>query len=277
MTNPSDHPIPHDLASDPTENSETQLHHPEITGELAATAANIVAENDDVAAVAAGSVGDDGDVATPARPTMLDQLGGPAGMIDSGLPVVVFVIVNAIASLTPAIVAALAAGVLIAIIRLTRRKPVTQAIGGLFAVGIAAYIAHRMGSARGFFAFGIWIYVVYGGGLLLSILVRWPLIGVLWESLNGRGSAWRADRKKLRRYDGATLVWVGVFAVRYLVQQPLYAADQVGWLAVTKIAMGYPLFVVAIILTVLIVGSALGISIKDLWRKKDREPSEKTG
>lgn len=219
-------------------------------------------------AISTDAAAADAEAEAPARPTMLDQMGGPAGMLDSGLPVVVFVVVNAFAGLTPGIISALAAGVLIAVFRLVRRKPVTQAIGGLFAVGIAAYIAHRMGSARGYFIFGIWVYLIYGGALLLSILVRWPLIGVLWESLNGRGSTWRSDRKKLYRYDLASLVWVAVFATRYLVQKYLYDAGSVGWLATARIVMGYPLFLLAIVATVLIVGSALGISVKDLWRNR---------
>ena len=84
----------------------------------------------------------------------------------------------------------------------------TQAIAGLFGVGIAAFIAYRTDSAKGYFLLGIWSYLLYGGALLLSILVRWPLIGVIWEGINGRGTAWRSDRKLVRRYDLATLVWV---------------------------------------------------------------------
>ena len=202
--------------------------------------------------------------AAPARPTLLDQIGGPMGMVDSGLPVVVFVIVNVVAGLTPGIIAALVAGVLIAVIRLVRHKPVTQAIGGLVAVGVAAYIAHRVGSARGYFLFGIWTYLLYGGVLLGSVLVRWPLIGVAWEGLSGRGMAWRRDRHLRHRYDAATLVWVAVFAARYAVQQWLYGADQVGWLAFARLAMGYPLFIVAIVVTVLIVGAANGMRLPAL-------------
>lgn len=233
-------------------------------------------DRDDAPEVDDGSDIDDGPAvgsptgAEPAetRPTMLDQMGGPMGMVDSGLPVVVFVIVNVLAGLTPAIIAALAAGVLIAILRLIRRKPATQAIGGLVAVGIAAYIAHRTGEGRGFFLFGIWTYLLYGGALILSVIVRWPLIGVLWESLNGRGTGWRVDRRLLHRYDAATLVWVAVFAARYGVQQWLYGLDEVGWLAAAKLAMGWPLFVVAILATIVIVGSAAGVTVRDLLRRK---------
>ena len=197
-----------------------------------------------------------------APPTIWEQMGGPMGMLDSGLPVVVFVLVNAIAhKLGWAIGAALAAGVVIAAARLIRHKPVTQAVAGLFGVGIAAFIAYRTGSAKGYFLFGIWSFVAYGAVLLASIVVRWPLIGVLWESINGRGTSWRRDRKLVRRYDYATAVWALVFAARFVVQNQLYAANQVGWLATARLLMGYPVYLLAIVATVLIVGSSNGMSL----------------
>jgi len=195
------------------------------------------------------------------KQTIWEQMGGPMGMVDSGLPVVVFVVVNAIGSLSWAIATAIAAGLIVAGIRLIRHKPVTQAVAGLFGVGLAAFIAYRTGSAKGYFLFGIWSYLAYGSLLLLSIVVRRPLIGVLWERVNGRGGAWRADRKLLRRYDYATAVWVLVFAARFAVQNQLYDADQVGWLATARLVMGYPLFFLAIAVTVLIVGSGNGMSL----------------
>ncbi|SDP16381.1 Protein of unknown function [Nakamurella panacisegetis] len=215
---------------------------------------------------------------TKPAPTIWEQMGGPMGMLDSGLPVVVFVLVNAIwHHLGWAIGSALAAGAAIAVARLVRRKPVTQAVAGLFGVGIAAFIAYRTGSAKGYFLFGIWSFVLYGSVLLLSILVRWPLIGVLWESINGRGTAWRKDRKLVRRYDGATAVWVVVFAARFAVQNQLYRADQVGWLATARLLMGYPVYLLAIVVTVLIVGSANGMSLPSLatvmGRKAPADPT----
>ena len=81
---------------------------------------------------------------------------------------------------------------------------------------------------------------------------RWS--ACIWEAINGRGTAWRKDRALVRRYDWATFVWVVVFAVRFLVQNHLYDTDQVGWLAAVRLLMGYPLFIVAIVVTVLIVG-----------------------
>jgi hypothetical protein len=215
-----------------------------------------------------------------AMPTVWDQMGGVMGMVDSGLPVVVFIVANAVGGLGWGIGAAVAAAVVIAILRIARKRPVTQAIGGLFGVGIAAYIAYRTDSAKGYFLLGIWSYLLYGGALLLSIVVRWPLIGVIWEFINGRGTVWRKDRSLVRRYDWATFVWVIVFAVRYLVQNYLYDTDQVGWLAAFRLILGYPLFIIAIAVSVLIVakgtwpaGASWRERIQHLLRS-DRAPGE---
>ncbi len=210
---------------------------------------------------------------TRSTPTIWEQMGGPMGMVDSGLPVVVFIVANAIGGLGWGIGAALAAAVVIAIMRIIRKRPVTQAIAGVFGVGIAAYIAYRTNSAKGYFLLGIWSYLLYGGALLLSMLVRWPAIGVIWEGINGRGTAWRRDKKLVRRYDFATLVWVLVFASRYLVQNYLYDTDQVGWLAAVRLLMGYPVFLIAIAISVWIVAGGSAVRLPQSWTRRGRSAS----
>ena len=227
------------------------------------------AEPDDSQAVGDADSGDDAE-ATDKPPTIWEQMGGPMGMVDSGLPVVVFIVANAIGGLGWGIGAALAAAVIIAIARIARKRPVTQAIAGIFGVGIAAFIAYRTDSAKGYFLLGIWSYLLYGGALLLSMIVRWPLIGVIWEMINGRGTAWRKDRKLVRRYDLATFVWVIVFAARYLVQNYLYDSDQVGWLAAVRLLMGYPLFILAIATSVWIVAGGSAVKVPPSWTRRGK-------
>lgn len=185
------------------------------------------------------------------RSLLVESIGGWRGIVDSGAPIVVFVVANAVGGLAVGIWAALAtAGVLLAI-RLARREQVQQAIGGFIGVAIAAFIAWRMGQARGFFLFGIWRNLAYGAVFLLSTLVRWPLIGLAWEYLEGRGTAWRADARARRMYTAVTLLWAAVFLARALVQEFFYVRDATGWLAATSLAMGYPLFAAALAVTVL--------------------------
>jgi hypothetical protein len=185
------------------------------------------------------------------QPTVLEQMGGVSGMLYSSLPVVVFVIVNfAAKNLMAAIISALAAAVVIGVILAVRKGTVQPAISAVFGVGIAAFIAYKTGEAKGFFLFGIWQSVVYGSAFLLSIVVRWPLAGVIWTFLNGRDRSWRSDKASVRDYDIATFVWALVFFARFVVQRWLYDEDQVGWLAVARLAMGYPLMAIALLATV---------------------------
>jgi Protein of unknown function (DUF3159) len=185
------------------------------------------------------------------QPTVLEQMGGVSGMLYSSLPVVVFVIVNfATKNLTAAIISALVAAVLIGVMLAVRKGTIQPAISAVFGVGIAAFIAYKTGEAKGFFLFGIWQSVVYGSAFLLSIIVRWPLAGVIWTFLNGRDRSWRDDKASVRDYDIATFVWALVFFARFVVQRWLYDEDQVGWLAVARLGMGYPLMAIALVATV---------------------------
>jgi len=185
------------------------------------------------------------------QPTVLEQMGGVSGMLYSSLPVLVFVIVNfAAKNLMAAIISSLAAAIVIGVILAVRKGTVQPAISAVFGVGVAAFIAYKTGEAKGFFLFGIWQSIVYGSAFLLSIIVRWPLAGVIWTFLNGRDRSWRSDKASVRDYDIATFVWALVFFARFVVQRWLYDEDQVGWLAVARLAMGYPLMAIALLATV---------------------------
>ncbi|KOS55113.1 DUF3159 domain-containing protein [Rhodococcus rhodochrous] len=181
--------------------------------------------------------------------TVLEQLGGLSGLVSSTVPVLVFVPVNSVWGLTAAIWAALAAATAVLVWRLVQRTPVQPAVSGFLGVGVCAFIAYRTGDAKGYFLFGIYTSLLYAAGFVLSVLVRRPLVGVIWGMLNGQGSSWRRHRVAVRAYDIATAAWALVFAARYLVQHELYDADRTGWLAVARIGMGWPLTAVALLVT----------------------------
>jgi hypothetical protein len=189
-------------------------------------------------------------------PTLLEQMGGVPGIIASTIPVAVFVVVNIAAALQPALIAAIAAGVGIAIWRIARKQPLQPAVSGLFGVGIAAFIAYRTGEARGFYLPGLIYSAVLGLAFLVSVIVRWPLAGVIWHGINGDGQSWRRDPRLLRAYTWASLLWTLVFAARLVVQGLLYNADATTWLGIARLAMGYPLVGVALLGTVWAVSRA---------------------
>jgi hypothetical protein len=183
-------------------------------------------------------------------------MGGLPGIVASTIPVAVFVVVNIVTTLQPALIAAIASGVGIAIWRVARKQPLQPAISGLFGVGIAAFIAYRTGEARGFYLPGLIYSAVLALVFLASVLVRWPLAGVIWHGINGDGQSWRRDPRLLRAYTWASLLWTLVFAARLVVQGMLYNADATTWLGIARLAMGYPLVGIALLGTVWAVARA---------------------
>jgi ABC-type sugar transport system permease subunit len=198
-------------------------------------------------------VSEPGDPGTPTSPArgaaVLEQMGGISGLIYSSLPVVVFVPVSSAFGLMPAIGAALGVATLILIWRLIRKDTVQPAISGFFGVGISALIAYLVGASKGYFLLGIWTSLIWAVVFAASVLIRRPIVGYIWGWVHSSDRGWRDVRRAVFAFDIATLVWVAVFAARFLVQQHLYEQDQTGWLGVARIAMGWPLTAVAALVT----------------------------
>lgn len=184
------------------------------------------------------------------RQQMLNGIGGWSGTVITAIPTVVFVVVNAVENLRWAIVAAVGSAFLLAAYRLALRQSAQQALTGLLGVVIASLIAARTGQARGYFLVGIWSSFVYAGALAVTLLVRRPAVGLIWEFLDPTphdGSVpWHRRRPLFLAYMLATAAAVLVFLARGVVQLALFEHDATGWLAVARIAMGYPLYIAAI-------------------------------
>jgi hypothetical protein len=187
---------------------------------------------------------------------LLAQAGGISGVIYSSLPVVVFVIVSSVSGLVPAIVAALGVAALILVWRLIRRESAQPALSGFFGVALCALIAYVLGESKGYFLLGIWMSLVWAVVVAASVLIRRPMVGYAWSWATGRGDGWRDVPRAIYAFDVASVGWVLVFAARFVVQGLLYDADRTGWLAVARIAMGWPLTVLAALATYAAIKSA---------------------
>jgi hypothetical protein len=75
------------------------------------------------------------------QPTLLEQMGGISGLIYSSVPVLVFVLANAMFGLQVGIWSAVGSAVAITVLRVVRKEPMQPAISGFFGVAIAAFIA----------------------------------------------------------------------------------------------------------------------------------------
>ncbi|MEU1605969.1 DUF3159 domain-containing protein [Micromonospora matsumotoense] len=182
---------------------------------------------------------------------MADQLGGWRGLVESSIPVVVFVLANVVGELRPAVIASVGVALLIAVVRLVQRRPVRHAVNGLFGVGIGAAIAWRTGDERDFYLPGILYGIGYGIALLLSAVIRQPLVGWIWSVLVAKGRAeWRDDPRLVRTFTQLTVLWGVVWLAKVGVQAGLYLAHQDTALGVARLALGYPPYALLLLITV---------------------------
>lgn len=257
-------------SSDPSSESTA---HPTGTGASGVPAPDSTAGLGEQVAAAArrsglGSLAEGEGITTQA---LLAAIGGVRGIFEAVVPGLLFVIVYSTTQNLP-LAAGVSVGVaaLATVARLIGRATVTAALSGLAGVVLSAGLALITGRAENNFLIGLWTNAGYGAALVISILVGWPLIGVITGYLMGDGTGWRQNRSRRRVLNALTWMWVAMFAARIIVQLPLYLRGDEGVTALgfARIGMGLPLYVPLLVVTVLIARS--------LWRTgKDSDTDTK--
>lgn len=187
---------------------------------------------------------------------IIDALGGKKGLIDSGLPALVFLVAfNFNKDVTQSSYYALGLSLFLTLLRLIKRETIQHAISGVIGVAICAWLANRSGKAEDFYLPGLWTNAIYGIAYVISILVRWPVIGLVIGPLLEENFRWRKDPARTKVYIKATWLWVGMFAIRLAVQYPLYLSGNVNALGTARLIMGYPLFIATAWFTWLVIKS----------------------
>lgn len=182
------------------------------------------------------------------------SIGGPRGLAESVIPYTVFSIVYGITKdLQASIISAVVPVVLLTLWRLIARETLSQVISGAVGVALGAWLAHRSGNASDFFLPSIWKNAGFAAAYLFSMVIRWPIIGVIISQITGEQFAWRTNPPRMRAYQLATGLWVGMFGLRLLIQIPLYLAHQVTLLGTLNgLVLGIPLFALTIWLSWLV-------------------------
>ena len=201
-----------------------------------------------------------------AERVLLDRaLGGWRGILDTGLPTLVFIVAYVLTSsnLVASALLAIGGAAVIAFWRLFRHESLQQVLAGFLGVVVSAAFTRWTGRAENFFALGLLTNVAYGTAFLMSVVVRWPLLGVVVGFLLGEGTTWRKDADLRRRYALGSWLWVALFFGRLVVQVPMYLSGAVELLGITKIVMGWPLFLGTAYLTYLV--------LRPVWEQRRLE------
>jgi hypothetical protein len=218
------------------------------------------------------------------RARLSAAIGGWRGALESAVPTIAFVVLWTVTQdVRTAVLAAGGALLVLGILRLVRRETLRFLLYAAVAVAIAAFFALRSGRAEDAFLPGMIQSAAIGLVFAVTNLVRWPLFGFLIAAADPELSE-ATDRLKAsskrgapqdeasvaqaaadeaavtelltgwRRHDGVVRVasrvgWVFVIlsVVRLAVMVPLYLAGQVAALGVAKIALGWPAYLLAVV------------------------------
>lgn len=199
----------------------------------------------------------------PTGKALFAAMGGIRGLCETILPGLLFLIPYTVftsiqqpwaqqAAMPVSLGASVAVAVVFTLIRVITKTQTTQAVAGLIGVAASAILALLTGNAANNFLLGFLIDAGYGLAVLISMLVGWPLLGLVIGYLMGDGVAWRASKSKRRVMQVLTACWLALFVARLAVQLPLYFAGLTVALGVVKLLMGLPLYATLVLVSWLV-------------------------
>ncbi len=186
----------------------------------------------------------------PDRELFEKALGGWRGLVDSGLPAAIFLILYLVFSeLNLALWVSLSVGAVIFALRLIKKESLSQVIAGFFGLAISVFITYRTNNAANFFLTGLVTNAIYAAVFAGSIFIKKPLMAYIIGAISGDTKLWLTNPSLRRVCVNLTWFWVGLFSIRLIVQIPLYFNQAIGLLGTSRLFMGWPLYLLAVYVT----------------------------
>jgi uncharacterized MnhB-related membrane protein len=186
--------------------------------------------------------------------SIVKSMGGWLGIAESVLPTVVFVTTFQLtANIWIAIVCAGSLSLVALVRQLIVRSALTQAVVGALSIGLTVFLTLRDNNASDYFLQGLVTNSVYLAIGLLSMLFRWPFVGVFVGFLIGEGFSWRKKRGHFSRFMAATALYTGLYALRLSIEVPLYISHNLSALGAAKLILGIPFYAITLWLIWLVI------------------------
>ena len=168
-------------------------------------------------------------------------------LLDSFIPLLVFLIANPLIGINYALLASLVVAGLFAIYRLIKKESLIYALGGLGGVLLAAVFVYLSGSGAGFFLPGLISGTLTVVVCVLSVLVNRPL--AVWSSFVVRRWPldWYWHEQVLPAYREVTIFWAVAFSARLALEFWFFQREAISALGAARILLGWPFIVILLI------------------------------
>lgn len=217
---------------------------------------------------------------TVQQESLADLLGGRRAAIEASVPPAAFLVGWLAGGALPGSMAlwlgcgaAVAASVAIAIVGLAQGRRPRAVVVGLLAVVVAALIAAYTGQARDFFLIRLLTNGASALAWATSIVVGWPLLGLIVGTVVGTRTRWRRDPVLLRAYRRASWIWVLQYVVRLAVFIPLWLLDLPAALAFFQAALTYPLVAACLVVSGIVLFRSIPHGHPGIRQPRVPEPS----
>ena len=172
---------------------------------------------------------------------------GSNALVDSALPPILFLLLNAIFGFQTAIFSSLAVGIGLAFLRIIRKQKVWYALGGIGATSLAIGLRYLLNSTTAYF-----LPTIINGGLttlllLISILVKRPAVAFTSALTRRWPLQWYWHPRIRPAYAEVTAIWVVFSGVKLAIQVMLYLSGNTNGLALFELISGWPALIVLLI------------------------------
>lgn len=187
------------------------------------------------------------------RAQLTKVFGGRRGVLEGAVPTITFTAGWVFThDLKLSLIVGGGSALVLLVARIVQRSTPQFVLNSLLGIAIAAFFALRSGKAQDAFLPGM----LYSGAvsllMLLSIVTRWPFVGFMIGAANPDDPfGWRKEPAMVRVC--VRLSWLLMLpgVLKLAVQIPLYLAGQVVALGVAKVVLGWPAYVAALGLALL--------------------------
>ena len=177
--------------------------------------------------------------------------GRGAQLLDSFLPLAIFLVLNSLAGLNYALWGALGTAGLFALVRIFRRESLVYALGGLGGVLLSTVLVQLSGSGTGFFLPGLISGAVTVVVCVVSVAANRPFVALTSFVARRWPISWYWHPKVLPAYNEVTIMWAVAFGARLFLEYWLYQQDASSALGTARLILGWPYTILLLIVSYL--------------------------